>query len=97
MLEDSFRAIRALLSSTRSEELHKGLELAGIEIIQVGSREAKPLAVKSLFIEDSALVSQTMLELNRLLQSGYYNSVIYAQTHFSLYQALKRGSLYNWL
>jgi HEAT repeat protein len=55
MQEDSFRNIRTLLSSERPDELHRGLDLAGIEIIKAGSREAKPLfeMVSTLFYIDS--------------------------------------------
>jgi HEAT repeat protein len=51
---DPYPKIRSLLTSTRPEELRKGLELARQEIARVGSREAKPLfeIVSTIFYID---------------------------------------------
>jgi hypothetical protein len=43
MPDDSYRTIRTLLASTHFEDLRKGLELAELEIVKVGSSEAKPI------------------------------------------------------
>ena len=43
MPDDSYRTIRALLASTRFEDLRRGLALAELEIVKVGSNEAKPI------------------------------------------------------
>ena len=55
MSDDSYRTIRTLLASTRFEELRKGLELAELEIVKVGSSEAKPIfeMVSPLFYIDA--------------------------------------------
>lgn len=55
MPDDSYRTMRALFSSTRFEDLRKGLELAELEIVKVGSREAKPIfeMVSTLFYIDA--------------------------------------------
>lgn len=43
MPEDTYRTIRTLLASTRLEDLRKGLELAELEIVKIGSSEARPI------------------------------------------------------
>jgi hypothetical protein len=55
MPDDSYRTIRTLLASTRFEDLHKGLELAELEIVKIGSSEAKPIfeMVSPLFYIDA--------------------------------------------
>jgi HEAT repeat protein len=55
MSEDSYRTIRTLLASTRFEDLLKGLELAELEIVKIGSSEAKPIfeMVQALFYIDT--------------------------------------------
>jgi hypothetical protein len=55
MSEDSYRTIRTLLASTRFEDLRKGLELAELEIVKIGSSEAKPIfeMVQALFYIDT--------------------------------------------
>jgi len=55
MPDDSYRTIRSLLASARSEDLRKGIELAELEIVKVGSREAKPIfeMVSALFYIDA--------------------------------------------
>lgn len=52
--EDPYQTIRNLLSSSRVEDLRKGLELAEREIARVGSHEARPLfeMVASIFYLD---------------------------------------------
>jgi hypothetical protein len=54
MPEDPYKTIRALMASTRPDELRLGLELLKKEIARVGSREAKPLfeLVSTLFYID---------------------------------------------
>jgi len=55
MPDDSYRTIRTLLASTRFEDLRKGLELAELEIVKIGSSEAKPIfeMVSPLFYIDA--------------------------------------------
>jgi HEAT repeat protein len=55
MSDDSYRTIRALLASTRCEDLRRGLELAELEIVKVGSGEAKPIfeMISPLFYIDA--------------------------------------------
>jgi HEAT repeat protein len=55
MPDNSYRIIRALLASTRFEDLRQGLELAELEIVKVGSSEAKPIfaMVSPLFYIDA--------------------------------------------
>ncbi len=55
MPDNSYRTIRTLLASTRFEELRRGLELAELEIVKVGSSEAKPIfaMVSPLFYIDA--------------------------------------------
>ncbi len=55
MSDDSYRTIRTLLARTSYEDLRKGLELAELEIVKVGSSEAKPIfeMVQSLFYIDT--------------------------------------------
>jgi hypothetical protein len=55
MPDDSYRTIRTLLASTRFEDLHKGLELAELEIVKTGSSEARPIfeMISPLFYIDS--------------------------------------------
>jgi HEAT repeat protein len=55
MSDDSYRTIRTLLASTRFEDLRRGLELAELEIVKVGSSEAKPIfmMVSPLFYLDA--------------------------------------------
>ena len=55
MPDDSYRTIRTLLASTRFEDLRKGLELAELEIVKIGSNEAKPIfeMVSPLFYIDA--------------------------------------------
>jgi hypothetical protein len=55
MSDDSYRTIRTLLASTRFDDLRKGLELAELEIVKVGSGEAKPIfeMVQPLFYIDT--------------------------------------------
>ncbi|MBN1568958.1 MAG: HEAT repeat domain-containing protein [Acidobacteria bacterium] len=55
MPDDSYRTIRTLLASTRYEDLHKGLQLAELEIVKVGSSEARPIfeMVSTLFYIDA--------------------------------------------
>ncbi len=55
MPDDSYRTIRTLLASTRFEDLRKGLELAELEIVKVGSSEAKPIfeMISPLFYIDA--------------------------------------------
>ena len=55
MPDDSYRTIRTLLASTRFEDLRRGLELAELEIVKVGSSEAKPIfeMVSPLFYIDA--------------------------------------------
>ncbi|HTY63651.1 MAG TPA: HEAT repeat domain-containing protein [Acidobacteriota bacterium] len=55
MPDDSYRTIRTLLASTQYADLRKGLELAELEIVKVGSSEAKPLfeMVSPLFYIDA--------------------------------------------
>jgi HEAT repeat protein len=52
--EDAYRRIRRLLASHDPEKLREGLQLAGIEIVKIGSREARPLfeMVSSIFYID---------------------------------------------
>jgi HEAT repeat protein len=54
MGDDSYREIRMLLASPDPRELQKALQLAEIEIVKVGSREARPLfeMVSALFYID---------------------------------------------
>lgn len=54
MPDDSFRTIRALLSSTKPEEIRKGLDLAAIEITKLGASESAPLfeMITTLFYID---------------------------------------------
>jgi len=55
MPDDSYRTIRALLASTRFEDLRQGLELAELDIVKVGSSEAKPIfeMISPLFYIDA--------------------------------------------
>ena len=55
MSDDSYRTIRTLLARTSYEDLRKGLELAELEIVKVGSGEAKPIfeMVQTLFYIDT--------------------------------------------
>jgi HEAT repeat protein len=55
MPDDSYRTIRTLLASTRFEDLRKGLELAELEIVKIGSSEAKPIfeMISPLFYIDA--------------------------------------------
>jgi HEAT repeat protein len=55
MSDDSYRTIRTLLARTSFEDLRKGLELAELEIVKVGSGEAKPIfeMVQTLFYIDA--------------------------------------------
>ncbi len=55
MPDKSYSTIRALLASTRPEELREGLKHVETEIAKVGSNEAKPLfeMVSSLFYIDA--------------------------------------------
>jgi hypothetical protein len=55
MPEDIYRTIRSLLSSTRPDEVHKGLSLAEMEAVKIGSSEAGPLfeMISSLFYIDT--------------------------------------------
>ena len=55
MPDDSYRTIRTLLASTRFEDLRKGLKLAELEIVKIGSSEAKPIfeMISPLFYIDT--------------------------------------------
>jgi hypothetical protein len=55
MADDSSRTIRALLTSTRPEDLREGLNLIKKEIAKAGSRDSKPLfeILSTLFYIDS--------------------------------------------
>jgi HEAT repeat protein len=55
MTDDSYRTIRTLLASTRFEDLRRGLELAELEIVKIGSSEAKPIfeMISPLFYIDA--------------------------------------------
>jgi hypothetical protein len=55
MPDNSYRTIRALLSSKRPEEIQEGLKLVAIEITKLGSSEARPLfeMVTALFYIDA--------------------------------------------
>jgi HEAT repeat protein len=54
-MPDTYRSIRALLSSKNPSEIQKGLRLIAIEITKIGSTEARPLfeMVTSLFYVDT--------------------------------------------
>jgi len=55
MADDSYRKIRMLLASPDPVKLRAGLQLAAIEIVKLGSREARPLfeMISALFYIDS--------------------------------------------
>jgi len=55
MPDNSYRTIRALVTSKSPEDILKGLRLVAIEITKIGSSEAKPLfeMVSSLFYIDA--------------------------------------------
>ncbi len=55
MADDSYRAIKSLLASTRPEELREGLNLIEKEIAKTGSRDSKPLfeILSTLFYIDT--------------------------------------------
>jgi HEAT repeat protein len=55
MPDDTYRTIRTLLASTRFEDLRKGIELSELEIVKVGSSEARPIfeMVSALFYIDA--------------------------------------------
>lgn len=55
MPDNSYRTIRALLASTRFEDLRRGLSLAELDIVKVGSSEAKPIfeMISPLFYIDA--------------------------------------------
>lgn len=55
MPDDSYRTIRTLLASTRFDDLRRGLELAELEIVKVGSSEARPIfgMISPLFYIDA--------------------------------------------
>jgi HEAT repeat protein len=55
MPDNAYRTIRALLASTKPEDIQKGLRLVAIEITKIGSAEARPLfeMVTTLFYIDA--------------------------------------------
>ena len=55
MVDDSYRKIRMLLASPDPGKLREALQLAGMEIVRVGSQEATPLfeMVSALFYVDT--------------------------------------------
>lgn len=79
-MSTSYETIKALLESTRLEELQRGLELVRVEIARLGSQEAKPLfeLVCSVFYIDPLDQPELMPVLDEAINLvvGFGNWVI---------------------